>query len=97
MRCARCSVGCATCRPGSRATPSTRSSPARALHPLLELTPREREVFELLIRGHSNDEIATQLVISRRTVETHRQRIMNKLSAHSVAQMQRIAALHGGW
>jgi DNA-binding CsgD family transcriptional regulator len=35
------------------------------------------------------------LVISRRTVETHRQRIMNKLSAHSIAQMQRIAALHG--
>jgi DNA-binding NarL/FixJ family response regulator len=65
-------------------------------HPFLRLTPREREVFELLIRGHSNDEIAIKLVIARRTVETHRQRIMNKLSAHSVAQMQRIAALHGG-
>jgi two-component system nitrate/nitrite response regulator NarL len=65
--------------------------------PFLRLTPREREVFELLIRGLSNDEIAIKLVIARRTVETHRQRIMNKLSAHSVAQMQRIAALHGGW
>jgi len=64
-------------------------------HPLQRLTRREREVFELLIRGHSNDEIATKLVISRRTAETHRQRIMNKLSAHSIAQMQRIAALHG--
>lgn len=64
-------------------------------HPLQRLTRREREVFELLIRGHSNDEIATKLGISRRTAETHRQRIMNKLSAHSIAQMQRIAALHG--
>jgi DNA-binding NarL/FixJ family response regulator len=64
--------------------------------PFLRLTAREREVFELLIRGNSNDEIAIKLAIARRTVETHRQRVMNKLSAHSVAQMQRIAALHGG-
>jgi DNA-binding NarL/FixJ family response regulator len=64
-------------------------------HPLRRLTRREREVFELLIRGRSNDEIATQLAIARRTVETHRQRIMNKLAAHSIAQMQRIAAVHG--
>ena len=61
-----------------------------------ELTEREREIFELLIRGNSNDEIATRLFIARRTVETHRQRIMNKLSAHSIVQMQRIAARHGG-
>jgi DNA-binding NarL/FixJ family response regulator len=65
-------------------------------NPLHHLTRREREVFELLIRGHTNDEIAMQLVISRRTVETHRQRIGKKLSAHSVIQMQRIAARHGG-
>jgi DNA-binding NarL/FixJ family response regulator len=64
-------------------------------HPLERLTRREREVFELIIRGHSNDEVATKLYIARRTVETHRQRIMKKLSAHSVSQMQRIAALHG--
>jgi DNA-binding NarL/FixJ family response regulator len=66
------------------------------LRPLERLTRREREVFELLIRGHSNDEIAIKLAIARRTVETHRQRVMNKLSAHSIAQMQRIAAIHGG-
>ena len=64
--------------------------------PLERLTRREREVFELLIRGRSNDEIAAALAISRRTVETHRQRVMNKLSAHSVVNMQRIAARHGG-
>jgi DNA-binding NarL/FixJ family response regulator len=64
-------------------------------HPFRRLTKREREVFELIIRGNSNDEIATKLLIARRTVETHRQRIMNKLSAHTVAQMQRIAAVQG--
>ena len=69
---------------------------ASVRQPLERLTRREREVFELLIRGHSNDEIATSLAISRRTVETHRQRVMNKLSAHSVVKMQRIAARHGG-
>jgi DNA-binding NarL/FixJ family response regulator len=66
------------------------------LYPLERLTKREREVFELLIRGRSNDEIAIALLIARRTVETHRQRIMRKLSAHSVPQMQRIAARYGG-
>jgi DNA-binding NarL/FixJ family response regulator len=63
--------------------------------PLRRLTRREREVFELLIRGNSNDEIAIRLIIARRTVETHRQRIMGKLSAHSIVQMQRVAARHG--
>jgi DNA-binding NarL/FixJ family response regulator len=69
---------------------------ANARQPLERLTKRGREVFELLIRGHSNDEIATSLAISRRTVETHRQRVMNKLSAHSIVKMQWIAARHGG-
>jgi DNA-binding NarL/FixJ family response regulator len=64
--------------------------------PLELLTRREREVFELLIRGNSNDEIAARLFIARRTVETHRHRIIKKLSAHSIVQMQRIAARHGG-
>jgi DNA-binding NarL/FixJ family response regulator len=64
--------------------------------PLQRLTRREREVFELLIRGQTNEEIATRLFISRRTVETHRQRVIKKLSAHSILQMQWIATRHGG-
>ena len=67
-----------------------------AEHPISRLTRREREVFELLIRGRSNDEIATVLVISIRTAETHRQRVMKKLSLHSVVQMQRLSAQYGG-
>ena len=66
------------------------------VRPLDRLTRREREIFELLIRGNSNDEVASRLVISRRTVETHRQRIVRKLSAHSIVEMQRLAATHGG-
>jgi DNA-binding NarL/FixJ family response regulator len=69
------------------------SSPASP-HNLL--TRREREVFELVIRGHSNDEVATLLFIARRTVETHRQRMARKLSGRSVAEFLRVGAIHGG-
>jgi DNA-binding NarL/FixJ family response regulator len=64
--------------------------------PLGRLTRREREIFELLIRGYSNSEIAGQLFIAQRTVETHRQRIIKKLSARSIFELQRIAARYGG-
>ncbi|MEP6860710.1 MAG: response regulator transcription factor [Deltaproteobacteria bacterium] len=64
--------------------------------PLAVLTRREREIFELVIRGHSNADIAARLFISLRTVETHRQRVTKKLSARSVIELQRISARHGG-
>jgi DNA-binding NarL/FixJ family response regulator len=63
--------------------------------PLAALTSREKEVFELVIRGLANDSIAQSLTISRRTVETHRSRILHKLHAHSVADLMRFAARHG--
>ncbi len=63
--------------------------------PLQRLTRREREIFDLLIRGHSNDEIGARLFIARRTVETHRQRIMKKLATHSIVEMIRAAARQG--
>lgn len=55
------------------------------------LTRREREIFELVIRGYTNTEIGCRLFIARRTVETHRYRITKKLKAHSIAEMQRVA------
>jgi DNA-binding NarL/FixJ family response regulator len=51
------------------------------------LTPREREVLQLLAEGKSNKETASALGISVMTVETHRSNIMHKLGAHSVAEL----------
>jgi len=53
--------------------------PLRRPVALAELTPREREVFELLARGHSNAEICEQLVVSEATTKTHVARILQKL------------------
>jgi DNA-binding NarL/FixJ family response regulator len=66
-----------------------------AKSPLEFLTPREREVFEMLVAGCSNERAAHSLGIAARTVETHRQRIMRKLDAHSMADLVRLAARWG--
>ncbi len=54
---------------------------------LAQLTEREREVLLLVARGRSNDEIATDLVISPHTAKTHVKRIMTKVAAHDRAQL----------
>lgn len=66
-----------------------------AEEPMQRLTRREREIFDLLVRGYTNDAIALRLYISPRTVETHRQRVMKKLAMHSLVDMLRLAARHG--
>lgn len=63
--------------------------------PLERLTQRERQVFDLLLQGNSNDGVATRLVIARRTVETHRQHIMKKLGVRSMLDLVRLASKHG--
>lgn len=60
-----------------------------------ELSPREREVFNLIIQGQSNRAIAERLGISIKTVEAHRAGINRKLDAHSTADLVRVAARHG--
>jgi two-component system nitrate/nitrite response regulator NarL len=62
---------------------------------LAELTNREREVLILIAEGLSNKEIATNLGVGVRTVETHRERIMRKLAIHSVAGLTRFAIAKG--
>ena len=59
------------------------------------LTYREREVLVLIAEGLSNKEIATQLNVGVRTVETHRERIMRKLDIHSIAGLTRFAIAKG--
>jgi DNA-binding CsgD family transcriptional regulator len=56
-----------------------------------KLTNREREVFQLIIEGHKNREIANLLHVSIKTVETHKAHIMDKLNVHSTAELIRYA------
>jgi len=60
-------------------------------HALDQLTAREREVLLGIVRGHTNKQIATDLGISHRTVETHRESLMRKLGVRTVAGLTRLA------
>jgi DNA-binding NarL/FixJ family response regulator len=51
------------------------------------LTPREREVIQLLAEGKSSKEVATALNLSTKTAETHRSNIMRKLGFHSIRDL----------
>ncbi|MEJ2072578.1 MAG: LuxR C-terminal-related transcriptional regulator [Reinekea sp.] len=56
-----------------------------------KLTPREREVFAKVTAGNSNKQIALQLGISHRTVEVHRNNLMQKMAANNLAELIRLA------
>jgi len=62
---------------------------------LTSLTPRQREILQLLAEGHSAKEIATVLNISSRTVEFHKYRIMKDLGIKSAAELVHYAVRHG--
>ena len=55
------------------------------------LTPREREVFELVIRGDHNKQIARALGCTERTVKAHRHNVMEKMQAHTLAELVSLA------
>jgi two-component system response regulator FixJ len=55
------------------------------------LTPREREVLDLVAEGMSNKAIANSLGVSAKTVEVHRAKVMEKMQAHSVADLVKMA------
>jgi DNA-binding NarL/FixJ family response regulator len=59
------------------------------------LTPREREVLQLLAEGASTANIAAELHLSVKTIETHRKRIMDKLSLRSIAELTKYAIREG--
>ena len=59
------------------------------------LTPREREVLQLLAEGRSTRQIAQALFISVKTVESHRRQIMEKIQIHSVAELTKFAIREG--
>ncbi|MCY2958874.1 MAG: response regulator transcription factor [Planctomycetota bacterium] len=62
---------------------------------LESLTPREREVFQLLALGKSNKEIARTLTITLGTTKKHRENLQRKLDCHSVAEMALLAIREG--
>jgi RNA polymerase sigma factor (sigma-70 family) len=63
------------------------------------LTPREHEVFELVIRGKTNKEVASALGATERTIKAHRHRVMEKMQVQSLAELvslaERVGALDG--
>ncbi len=58
------------------------------------LTPRERQVLQLIADGRSSKEVAHRLQISVATVDTHRSNLKRKLNLHSVSQLVRYAIRH---
>ena len=59
------------------------------------LTPRELQVVKLIAEGYTSDEIAAELVISRKTVDHHRANVLGKLEMRSVAELTRYAIRRG--
>ena len=62
--------------------------------PYERLTDREREIFQLVVEGKTNAQIADMLFISPKTVDNHRTRMMDKLGLHGTAELVRFAAKH---
>ncbi len=59
------------------------------------LTSREEEVLKLITEGYTNQEIADRLIISVKTVESHRAHILDKLELHTRADLVKYARTHG--
>jgi len=77
----------------ARANQSAQQRRKRSANLLSELTPREREVMELVVLGRHNRDIGPALGISVRTVEVHKARLMSKLGVDNVADLVRISML----
>ena len=91
MRARRARARPTSTRGWARGWPPSR----RAAGPPDDLTERELEILRLIALGHTNAEIAGQLYLSVRTVETHRAHIQQKLRRTSRAELVRYALDHG--
>ena len=79
----------------ARLTDALRGGSSGSADPLERLTGRELEVLRLVAAGHSNKQIAAELGISRRTVESHRESMMRKIEIRTVAGLTRFALENG--
>src|SRR6185369_732096 len=59
------------------------------------LTPRERQVFGLVVRGRLNKQIAHELGATERTIKAHRHQVMEKMKVHSLLELVTLAERHG--
>jgi DNA-binding NarL/FixJ family response regulator len=71
------------------------NGPDGAGDPVAMLTPRQREILQLVAEGRSAKDIALDLELSTRTVEFHKYRIMEALNLHSTAELVHFAIKHG--
>jgi DNA-binding NarL/FixJ family response regulator len=74
---------------------SMKQGPERGGGPTAALTPRQREVLQLLAEGRSTKQIARSLAISTRTVEFHKYQMMETLGLHTNAELIHFAIKHG--
>lgn len=73
----------------------TSTGKKKIVDPYDSLTPREREILHLIVEGNTSAQIAGRLVLSPRTVELHRSRIMKKLDLHNQTDIFRYALERG--
>jgi len=66
-----------------------------ARDPLDALTPRQREILQLVAEGHTSKDIAQRLALSFKTVEGHRAQVMERLGIHDLAGLVRFAVRAG--
>ena len=70
-------------------------SPGEVATATSQLSPREREVLQLIAEGWSTKQTASHLYVSVKTIETHRRQIMKKLDLHSIADLTKYAIREG--
>jgi DNA-binding NarL/FixJ family response regulator len=66
-----------------------------ATDPLAALTPRQREILQLVAEGHTSKEVAQRLGVSYRTVDVHRHQLMKRLGLHDLPRLVRFAVRVG--
>ncbi len=71
------------------------ADPHRPSDDLDQLTPREREVLQLVAEGHTNKDIGKRLGLSAKTVDVHRTNVMRKLDLHNAQALTRFAIRRG--
>lgn len=80
---------------GSQAVPPSGAAPAESRRPASQLTPREREILQMIADGLTDREIAARLTLSPATARTHARNLIGKLGAHTRAQAVAIAIRNG--